>query len=61
MTPIYGLGLGDSDCYHNGRHGNSTQVVLAVAEEYRKQNMPGSWFLPNDGYGCGYGEDAETF
>ncbi len=32
MPPIYGLGLGDSDCYHNGRHGNDTRVALAVAE-----------------------------
>ena len=22
LVPVYGLGLGDSDCYHNERHGN---------------------------------------
>ena len=26
LVPIYGLGLGDSDCYHNQRHGDSTKV-----------------------------------
>ena len=31
MPPIYALFLGDSDCYHNDRHGNSTQVAVAVA------------------------------
>jgi alpha-glucosidase (family GH31 glycosyl hydrolase) len=61
MIPIYGLGLGDSDCYHNSRHGNSTQVVISVADAYRANDMPGSWILPNDGYGCGYGEGPEKF
>jgi alpha-glucosidase len=61
LPPIYGLGLGDSDCYHNDRHGNSTRVVLAVADEYRSRDMPGAWFLPNDGYGCGFGEDNTSF
>lgn len=61
LIPIYGLGLGDSDCYHNGRHGNSTQVVVALADEYRRRDMPGAWFLPNDGYGCGFGEDPVSF
>ena len=56
MVPIYGLGLGDSDCYHDVRHGNSTRVVVAIADKYRSENMPGAWFLVNDGYGCGYGE-----
>lgn len=50
MVPIYGLGLGDSDCYHNERHGNSTQLVLTVADQYRERDFPGAWFLPNDGY-----------
>lgn len=61
MPPIYGLGLGDSDCYHNARHGNSTQVVIAVADMYLLHDIPGAWFLPNDGYGCGYGEGPRTF
>lgn len=61
LPPLYGLGLGDSDCYHNARHGNSTRVVVAVADAYRQHNMPGAWILPNDGYGCGYGEGPESF
>jgi hypothetical protein len=31
MPPIYALFQGDSDCYHNDRHGNSTQVAVSVA------------------------------
>jgi hypothetical protein len=61
MPPIYALGLGDSDCYHNSRHGNSTQVAVAVAKLYREYDMPGGWMLPNDGYGCGYGEGPAVF
>ena len=56
LPPLYGLYLGDSDCYHNDRHGNSTQVAVAVASLYEKYDMPRGWMLPNDGYGCGYGE-----
>jgi alpha-glucosidase len=59
LPPLYGLFLGDSDCYHNDRHGNSTRVVLAVAQAYHDNDMPGGWFLPNDGYGCGYGEPGD--
>ena len=32
------------------------QVVIAIADKYRELGFPGAWFLPNDGYGCGYGE-----
>jgi alpha-glucosidase len=56
LPPLYGLFLGDSDCYHNDRHGNSTQVVISVAKLYREHDIPGGWLLMNDGYGCGYGE-----
>ena len=61
LVPKYGLGLGDSDCYHNARHGNSTRTVLAVADQYRARDFPGSWLLVNDGYGCGYGESPTKF
>jgi len=61
MPPIYGLGLGDSDCYHNGRHGNSTYAAWAVADKYNEQGMPGAWMLVNDGYGCGVGAGPEKF
>jgi len=61
MPPVYALGLGDSDCYHNDRHGDDTHVVVAIADKYREMDMPGTWFLPNDGYGCGYGDGPEKF
>jgi alpha-glucosidase len=61
LPPIYGMFLGDSDCYHNERHGNSTQVAIAVAKLYNQFDMPHGWMLINDGYGCGYGEGPETF
>lgn len=61
LPPMYGLWLGDSDCYHNDRHGNSTQVAIAVASLYNEYDMPHGWILPNDGYGCGYGEGPEAF
>jgi len=61
MPPVYALGIGDSDCYHNNRHGNNTNVALSVMEEYRQWNMPLGWMLVNDGYGCGYGEGPKEF
>jgi alpha-glucosidase len=61
LVPLYGLFLGDSDCYHNDRHGNSTQVAIAVAKLYNQYDIPHGWMLPNDGYGCGYGEGGESF
>jgi hypothetical protein len=39
----------------------TTHVVVAVADQYRKMDMPGTWFLPNDGYGCGYGKGPTDF
>ena len=61
LPPLYGLFLGDSDCYHNDRHGNSTLVATAVAELYEQHDMPRGWMLTNDGYGCGYGEGPVPF
>jgi alpha-glucosidase len=61
LPPLYGLFLGDSDCYHNDRHGNSTQVAIAVGKLYNSFDIPHGWMLPNDGYGCGYGEGPDTF
>lgn len=49
LPPLYGLFLGDSDCYHNERHGNSTRVAIAVARMYVENDMPHGWMLPNDG------------
>jgi alpha-glucosidase len=56
MPPIYGLEMGDADCYlHSSRHGEiHTLDSLAVADEYVKNDIPLGWMLVNDGYGCGY-------
>ena len=58
LPPVYALGLGDSDCYHNERHGWDTEVAISIAERYRALDIPGAWILPNDGYGCGYGQGS---
>lgn len=51
LPPRWALEFGDADCYNDT---GTTADVLAVAEAYRQKSMPGGWFLPNDGYGCGY-------
>ncbi len=30
----------------------------AVIDRYQANDMPFGWFLPNDGYGCGYGQNG---
>jgi alpha-glucosidase (family GH31 glycosyl hydrolase) len=56
MPPIYGLEMGDADCYLNSvRQGRvSTLDALKVADEYVRHEIPLGWMLVNDGYGCGY-------
>jgi alpha-glucosidase (family GH31 glycosyl hydrolase) len=56
LPPIYGLELGDADCYlHSTRNGEiHTLDSLAVADEYRRHRIPLGWLLVNDGYHCGY-------
>ena len=56
MPPIYGLEMGDADCYlHSPRHGEiHTLDSLEVADDYLKHDIPLGWMLVNDGYGCGY-------
>jgi alpha-glucosidase len=60
MPPIYGLEMGDADCYcHNANRGERhTLDALAVADGYGKREIPLGWMLVNDGYGCGY-EDLD--
>ncbi|CAJ1381314.1 unnamed protein product [Effrenium voratum] len=53
LPPLWGLFLGDSDCYNNKRH-KETSSALAVAKNYSRHQMPRGWMLVNDGYGCGY-------
>lgn len=62
LPPIYGLEIGDADCYlHNANQGERhTLDSLKVADEYLKHDMPNGWMLVNDGYGCGYEDLAET-
>lgn len=69
LIPRWGLGLGDADCYntsnttysgtHNKPNKETTLEVLKVTKAYRDNDMPGSWILPNDGYGCGYTDDLD--
>ncbi|WP_378733213.1 TIM-barrel domain-containing protein [Nocardia brasiliensis] len=56
LPPIYGLEMGDSDCYlHNANRGERhTLDALAIADGYVQNQMPNGWMLVNDGYGCGY-------
>ncbi|MGW1074101.1 glycoside hydrolase family 31 protein [Streptomyces sp. NPDC002537] len=56
LPPVYGLEIGDSDCYlHNANRGERhTLDALKVADGYTAADMPNGWMLVNDGYGCGY-------
>jgi hypothetical protein len=52
LPPIWGLNLGDSDCYN--QRNRTTTDVISVAQGYTENDIPGGWMIPNDGYGCGY-------
>jgi len=67
MLPMWGLELGDADAYmtrdkdtkqakqeNDGSFTETTPDAAKVAAKYREADMPGSWILVNDGYGCGY-------
>ncbi|MET9885434.1 TIM-barrel domain-containing protein [Streptomyces sp. NPDC006430] len=64
MAPMWGLELGNADCFnasnpdYQGDHGRlrhqTTPDVTGYAADARAADMPSGWFLPNDGYGCGY-------
>ncbi|MFB7517101.1 NPCBM/NEW2 domain-containing protein [Streptomyces sp. NPDC056144] len=62
MPPVYGLEIGDADCYlHNANRGERhTLDALKIADGYVAHDMPNGWMLVNDGYGCGYENLAET-
>ncbi|WP_078095886.1 TIM-barrel domain-containing protein [Streptomyces sp. fd1-xmd] len=64
MAPMWGFELGNADCFNASnpdyqgahdrpRHQNTPDVV-GYAADARAADMPSGWFLPNDGYGCGY-------
>ena len=40
----------------NGEKNNYQFSARAAIDRYLKQDMPLGWFLPNDGYGAGYGQ-----
>lgn len=40
----------------NGENDNYLFSAKEVLDEYQKADMPLGWFLPNDGYGAGYGQ-----
>jgi alpha-glucosidase (family GH31 glycosyl hydrolase) len=58
FPPRWGLEWGDADCYN--KTGKTSDVIDKVAKQYRANNMPGGWILPNDGYGCGYQDLDQT-
>lgn len=42
----------------NGEKNNYQFSARAAIERYIKHDMPLGWFLPNDGYGAGYGQET---
>ncbi|MFJ4970377.1 NPCBM/NEW2 domain-containing protein [Streptomyces sp. NPDC088755] len=62
LPPVYGMEVGDADCYlHNANRGERrTLDALKVAAGYVEHDMPNGWMLVNDGYGCGYEDLEET-
>ncbi|MFD8985325.1 TIM-barrel domain-containing protein [Streptomyces sp. NPDC059564] len=64
MAPSWGFELGNADCFnasnpdyqgdHNRLRHQTTPDVAGYAADARAADMPSGWFLPNDGYGCGY-------
>ncbi|KAJ3014495.1 UNVERIFIED_CONTAM: hypothetical protein HDU68_000249 [Siphonaria sp. JEL0065] len=63
LPPMYGLELGDSDCYlHNANRGerHTLSYTTEIANGYIDNDMPVGWLLVNDGYGCGYEDLPET-
>lgn len=66
LPPIYGLELGDADCYrsltstslspYRSPEKVETRDAIKVAEQYVDHDMPRGWMLVNDGYNCGYND-----
>ncbi len=42
----------------NGEKNNYQFSARAAIDRYFRNDMPLGWFLPNDGYGAGYGQDS---
>ncbi|MGV9306821.1 NPCBM/NEW2 domain-containing protein [Nonomuraea sp. NPDC003727] len=69
MPPIYGLEMGDADCYNHssptytgGKNPKkwTTPSAATVAQGYVDNDMPRGWMLVNDGYGCEYTDLPEA-
>ncbi|MEV4318770.1 TIM-barrel domain-containing protein [Actinocrispum sp. NPDC049592] len=70
LAPIWGLELGNADCWnasnpdytgdHNRLRHQTTPDVVGYGSDARSADMPSGWFLPNDGYGCGYTDLPST-
>lgn len=68
LLPEFSFYLGHADCFngkHNG-HGNQRTLLedgVNYLNRYVDHDMPLGWFLPNDGYSCGYGglDNLEKF
>ncbi len=70
LAPMWGLELGNADCFnasnpaYNGDHTRArhqtTPDVVGYARDARNADMPSGWILPNDGYGCGYTDLKQT-
>lgn len=59
LMPKYAFYQGNANCYNS--EGESLIVDgIARAKEYQDHDMPVGWFLPNDGYGCGYGKSTNA-
>lgn len=59
LLPKYAFYQGNANCYN--REGQSLIVDgIQRAKEYQDHDMPVGWFLPNDGYGCGYGKSTDA-
>jgi alpha-glucosidase (family GH31 glycosyl hydrolase) len=59
LIPRWGMGFGEANCF-NRAPGTTLDVVNLVAKQYRDNDMPAAWILPNDGYGCGYTNLEQT-
>lgn len=42
----------------NGEKNNYQFSARAMIDRYNRHDMPLGWFVPNDGYGCGYGQTS---
>ncbi|MFG3101132.1 TIM-barrel domain-containing protein [Streptomyces sp. NPDC048182] len=70
LAPQWGYELGNADCFnasnpdyqgdHDRARHQKTPDVVGYATDARDADMPSGWFLPNDGYGCGYTDLPST-